>query len=591
MKKPLQQGNKHYITLNHTNYSLKYVIMKNLKIVCKLAVVFLLTLSLTNCKKDNLGDSTQTLPANLTEFFQSLPDWETFSPELSESDIPTGDTVSTDESADIDGTKYDCATTTYSLTETPEKVTTLNPDVEVLYVGSLLEGDGYLNGIGSLAELPIRQRAPITLTLDLLNGDNTQTVENPTVSTVTQAIGDLVSKADDEGHKSGSNIFYTSQVTHSFEQASLKMGLSANYMGATIKASLSSNLSQEKNTIAAYFVQQMFTASMVLPQYPEDVFSGDFTQDILDREVEDGRMGPDNPPVYVSSIVYGRIMMFSFTSTASEADIQATLNAMYNGGEFGGELSTDLQQILSEAEISVVTVGGDADHALSLIKDNNLAAFFTTDAPLTSAKPISYTIRNLKDNSVARVSETTDYNIRECTESSPTGAEYDIQLTRIVAIALPDIDPVLDSPHQAEIYYTFYLEGLAGPQIAANLNKSIIADPTTQLKYYLAISEGESKDLWHEEPGSYKLEDATPIFHHVRLHTDGTDHIRIYGDLWDYDATSTDDQFHFSREFRGDKGLPFADNQKRQFSLDSQDADGNHFRLYGTYQRTKLLYD
>lgn len=89
-------------------------------------------------------------------------------------------------------------------------------------------------------------------------------------------------------------------------QATLKMGLSASYMGASIQSSLSANLSAEKRTVIAYFIQQMFTASMLLPQYPEDVFSEEFTRELLDREVESGRMSPENPPVYVSSIVYGR---------------------------------------------------------------------------------------------------------------------------------------------------------------------------------------------------------------------------------------------------------------------------------------------
>lgn len=559
--------------------------MRKSKNAFHILAIFILSFSLTFCSKENQEPLILPDPADLTDFFNTLPAWETFSPQLSQADVPVGDPVEDEERTDIEGTKYNCSTTSYSLTDTPDKITTLNPDVEVLYVGSLLQGDGHLNGIGSLAELPIRQRAPLALTLDLLTADNNRTVDNPTVSTVNQAIGALISDADAAGHKSGGNIFYTSEVTHSLEQASLKMGLSASYMGSSIKASLSSNLSQEKRTMTAYFAQQMFTASMVLPQYPEDVFSEDFTQELLDREEADGRMGPDNLPVYISSIVYGRIMMFSFTSTSTEAKINATLSAMYNGGEFGGELETDLQSVLDNAEISVVTVGGDADHALSLIRENNLAAFFTNDAPLTSARPISYTVRNLKDNVIARVSETTEYNLKECVTAEPTGAEYDIQLTRIEAISFSDVDL---SPNWAEIAYNFSIAELAGPQDAAHID----------ILHFLNVKNGEYIDVKTQDESGIlvKLVNA-PVFTKVVLHTDGRDRITISGNLWDLVRVGTTPvyvkgrEFKFERVFKGNNGLPFEDNTKRQFSILSTVNSGDKFKLYGTYKRTKVLFD
>lgn len=550
--------------------------MKTTARFLKLLSMFLLLLGLPTCSDDAVDPQAE--PANLTNFFETLPKWETFSPAVASQDAAVGEPVADEERTDIEGTKYNCASTSYSLTETPDKVTTLNPDVEVLYVGSLLQGDGHLNGIGSLAELPIRQRSPITVTLDLLTGDNKRAVENPDVSSVNQAIGALINDAQNAGHKAGSNIFYKSETTHSVTQASLKMGLSASYMGASIKSSLSTNLSVEKRTVTAYFIQQMFTASMVLPQYPEDVFSDEFTQELLDKEVQSGRMGSDNPPVYVSSIVYGRIMMFSFTSTSTEAKIKATLNAVYNSGEFGGELDSELQAVLDQAEISVVTVGGDADHALSLIRSNNLSEFFASDSPLSTAKPISYTIRNLKDNVIARVSETTEYNLRECTPADPTGYKYQIQLTRLEAVALPNIDPWPNK--NIEPHYTLYFEDLSGPHQAAYF-------PSTFYNtFVLSVEEGEFEDLKDLSQSS----DIPPIFENVPLHLDGRDYFRIHGSVWDLDTgVFPDDEFPFYREFKSDILNP--DGEKRQFSVTSQDDSGNILKIYGTYQRTGVLFD
>lgn len=557
--------------------------MRTIKDALKLAAYCCLAGVFSVCSPDD--NPEPIAPANLDDFFESVPKWDAFSVPLASADVPIADPVVNEDPTDIEGIKYICSSTSYSLTETPDKITTLNPDVEILYVGSLLQGDGHLKGIGSLAELPIRQRAPITVTLDLLTGDNSKVVDNPNVSSVGQAIGELINDAQNAGYKAGSNISYKSETTHSISQAALKMGLSASYMGASIKASLATSLSTEKRTVTAFFVQQMFTASMVLPQYPEDVFSDAFTQDLLDREVASGRMSPANPPVYVSSIVYGRIMMFSFTSTASEAKIKATLNAVYNAGDFGGELDTDLKEVLNKAEISVVTVGGDAEHALGLIRENNLAAFFSSDSPLSTAKPISYTVRNLKDNSIARVSETTTYALNECTPMEPTGAEFTMTLTRIEAVALPNIDPIVQIPAKtAEIYYTIKLEDLAGPRIAAHMDFF--------LNGYISLGEGETKDLLHYEQGKI-FKSTIPVFTGLKLHWDGRDYIKIHGTLWDNDHQTGigDDEFPFLRTFQGAESGLIPDGLTRQFSITKADASGNTFKIYGTYQRTDLLFD
>lgn len=514
-------------------------------------------------------------PADLQSFFASLPSWDAFAPLEPDNEEALGEAVEDEEPTEIDGSPYQCTTTPYSLTTTPSDIVTLNPDVEVLWVGSLLQGDGHLGGIGSLAELPIRQRAPVVITLDLLSGDNTVTVEDPTVATVNAGIGQLVEDAHDQGHRAGSNIFYTSETTHSLDQASLKMGLSASYMGSSVKTSLSADVSTESRTVTAYFIQRMFTASMVLPQHPEEVFSDDFTQAMLEREEADGRMGPDNLPVFVSSVAYGRIMMFSFTSTSTESKINATLSALYNGGDFSGELDSELQQVLDNAQIRVVTVGGDADHALSLIRENDLGAYFTSDAPLTSARPISYTVRNLDDNVIARVSETTEYDLRQCipAEVPVTGARYRFRLTKVVA---EDLYPWAPTGRYATLAYTFYVEDAAsGPRVGAQWEH--------QIGNAQRIKEGQQHLLTLNGSTTPNLE--------VDIHFDGRDAITVSGELWDYYWTPLPKNYQFSRTFRWPSArLPTHDSPGYSTAV-SSDGIGNRFRLYWTWQKIEDLTD
>ncbi|HET6462187.1 MAG TPA: thiol-activated cytolysin family protein [Candidatus Krumholzibacteria bacterium] len=541
------------------------------------SLIPLTLLVLGACSKYDPTAPTTEKPANVNGYVAGLPAWSTFSPPQNDADVATGPSVDRDDT--IEGQPYKCTTTPYSITRTPDRIVTLNPDVEILWVGSLLQGKGHLGGIGSLAELPVRQRAPLALSIDLLLGDNTKTVANPSVATVTSAIGELIQAAETAGHTAGSNIFYTREEAHSMNQAALSMGLSAAYMGASIKATLSTDFSSETRTVTAYFVQRMFNVSMVLPQTPGEVFSDDFTTDLLQQQIDRGRIGPDNLPVYISSIAYGRILMFSFTSTASVTDINATLEAMYNNGEFGGTLDTRLQQVLSQAKIQVVTVGGDAGAALALIRNNELGAYFEKDAPLTSARPISYTVRNLGDNSIASVSETTNYNLQQCLPQDlpVTGAKYTINFTKVKVLDLPYIDGWSPPPNDAldiELAWTIYVETIADGVVKVSESAHL---------FDAELREGDTYVL----PANSATNRA--------IHTDGRDYIRLWGEMRDFDVTSAVDKLPFARTFRYPsnrvEAVVPAGKSSGEGYVDAKDSSGNTVRLYFTMQKTEELDD
>jgi DNA-binding beta-propeller fold protein YncE len=129
-----------------------------------------------------------------------------------------------------------------------------------------------------------------------------------------------------------------------------------------------------------------------------------------------GRIGPNNLPVYVASVTYGQIMMFSATATASAGEIQGALSASYNGFVGGGSasLSAEQRQLLETADIRVVTLGGNGTAVRSMISGGNPADFFIGSDLITNAVPIAYTLKDLNGN-VAKVAETSDYTLTTCT--------------------------------------------------------------------------------------------------------------------------------------------------------------------------------
>jgi hypothetical protein len=265
--------------------------------------------------------------------------------------------------------------------------------------------------------------------------------------------------------------------------------------------------------------------------------------------------------------------MFSFTSTATETDINATLEAMYNGGEFGGSLNAHLQQVLSDAKIQVVTVGGDADAALSLIRSNNLQSYFEKNAPLTSARPISYTVRNLGDNSIASVAETTNYNLKTCVPVAQpvTGATYEIRYTKCTVLDLPYIDGWTLPPNDAldiELQWTLYVE-----TIADGVAKVSEYTPTILYPFKVSLRVGQTFVF----PANVARDRA--------IHIDGRDYIRLWGQIRDWDSTSTPDDLPFNRSFQ----YPATPISEGELYVDAKDSSGNTVRVYFTVQKTGEL--
>jgi hypothetical protein len=181
-----------------------------------------------------------------------------------------------------------------------------------------------------------------------------------------------------------------------------------------VEASGRLNYSRAANehTYTAYFVQRLFTVAVDLPERPSSFFADNVTA----ADLQSLGVSPDNLPLYIDSVSYGRILMFTFTSSDSRERIAAALEFSYNSpiGGVDGFAETELRQTLSTARIEIFALGGPNTGVQNLIREGNLAAYFAAPLAINQVEPISFTIRNLNDNRLARVANTTDYEVREC---------------------------------------------------------------------------------------------------------------------------------------------------------------------------------
>ncbi len=448
--------------------------------------VSLMLILLSSCY-DNGTSVEQPSSEDVTNYLQELPSWSQFAPPgQTQPPTPAGEAQAEEdvvldvevinEQGNVEllqNVTYSCQVQPFTLTANPQQIAMYSPDREILYAGGLIQGKSHRDGLGSLLGLPIAERAPINVSIPgLANDDNFRTVERPNQGTVDQAIGSMIGGATASGLSTPSSISFEMETYHSETQSALQMGLSGRYLGFEGSASGSIDRQQSETTITAQFYQKMYEVVVEAPQSPGDFFSEDFTEARLQQQISQGRIGPDNLPVYVSNIVYGRMMMFSITSTASESDIRATMQAGYNsiGGSVQANLSAKQRSILQESKIRITSIGGDAEATLSMIRSGDWSQYFTNNAPLSSASPLSYTFRNLGDNSIAGVTETTKYNIRTCEATQATPGTFSFLNAQNLGLPIPAPVKVMMGDVNGN-----GMQDLIYNHLSANSNQTVVA--------------------------------------------------------------------------------------------------------------------
>ena len=386
-----------------------------------LPLIIAASVSLSACNGGGgAGDSQQTV--NTADFdgeVYNAKTWDNVSPLQTPSDQPTGNIETLNEEVDSYG--YSCTLEEHSLTENPAEFIAIDPDKSVLWVGALIQGRSHYN-VGSLDELPIRERGPIDISIDLLRADNYRHIDTASQGAVNSAIGELVDNAVQAGHEASSDVYFESREAHSSSQTSLNLGFSAEYLGGSLEGRLEVDKQGEEHTYFAYFIQKAFTVNMQLPTAPHDMVNDSFTEEQLQALRDRDMISDENMPLYISSMSYGRVLVYKFTSSHSRERIKAAMSFSYDGVAVSGSGYTEAELLntLSTARIEIAAYGGNQSNIESLIRSGRLSDYFVEDTRLTSMKPISFEIRNLQDNTTARISRTTEYKVKQCSYTGRT---------------------------------------------------------------------------------------------------------------------------------------------------------------------------
>lgn len=360
-------------------------------------------LIMTSCSKDKDGPVDPPISGEDAAAFNAAM------AQLGEFDQPTeapqeevGDAELERDTEDL---TLECSTQLYKLSPGFDEMLTLDPSTDVIYPGALLKGETIPTGEYVGINL---SRKPITLSASLTNisGSPVVTIENPTLSTVREGIKQILDQ--EVTGATAAKVNY--EITQVYNEQHIDVAIGVNYRGAgkKVSANVDFSSSQYKNTFVLKFLQQYYTIDMDPPgTNPSDLFTNLPNVDALGS----------TSPVYVASVAYGRMVIYTIETNSSMSEINAAFDASVGSND--GSIDASYAETINSSKIQALIIGGSGSGAAQTIngpadvfKFISEGGNYSKDSP---GAPLSYKLRYIrKDFPIARQVLTTEYPIRTC---------------------------------------------------------------------------------------------------------------------------------------------------------------------------------
>ncbi len=302
--------------------------------------------------------------------------------------------------------------------------------------GSIIAGS--VVDSGDVRALPL-DRAPMVLRSDRASATPVVEVERPDSASLTVGVSELKRDADARlgaggVDLAGADLEYSRSETHSFEHSALELGLSLRYRSAMVNAGMEASYTQEqqttKHTVSVRMVQRVITIDAIddAIEHPGQFFTTDVTGDDVRGLTAQGLITPDRPAMLIDRVTYGRMMVFTMSSTEVESarELEVAIDAARGRVSGDAELSARDREVLSNSNISMIAYGGDQELALSAIRNGDLNRFFGA-TNTANAEPLTFGLRTL-DGALVELSEQADIQQMTCTSQLADPVRYSIQV-------------------------------------------------------------------------------------------------------------------------------------------------------------------
>ncbi len=437
--------------------------------ICSAAAITLAACSSDQPTQPGAGGSPNVNAASINAYFDSLPGYAlVVPPQAPVASLPPTYAVYDENGWMLD---YRCGAMKKHIVATVDEIMSPDQNFGVLWPGALVQGASVPTG--QLKAIPL-DRAPMTLTISVDAPVTSLVVDTPNSVTAQQAVSDLKRSVDGElnGEHAPSHpgtVHFKVEAANSFSQSMLSIGITGAYsqpLSTEIGGSANMGLSRaySEHTVVARLVQKLFTIRVAddLPalREPSGFFADHVTADDLRGQETAGNIGPDNLPMYVESVTYGRIIVFTLKSytAASAEDVKLAVNAAYQQYEGSGAISAEHDEVLASREVEVYQAGGNSSSAQLAVSSLDFSQFFT-DIEATEAVPISFRLKTVKAGNTGdyvRIFDSTTFNEREDCDR-PVGYEVEVTLDQVshdgaFCASCPWQSDVLVTKHPLTVY-------------------------------------------------------------------------------------------------------------------------------------------
>lgn len=301
-----------------------------------------------------------------------------------------------------EGDGLSCTVNEYGLARSISNPILYDPTSDVIWLGNILDGQSIANG-GYQPVLNTNRKSLVFSASGQAFNTATATVQKPTLSNYRQSMQSILNGGFN-GIPSGT-IDYQAEEIHSTEHLKVLLEGNLKVPFSSLAAEYNFNDKSIKSRILIKYTQIYYTISLDIPNTPSEFFT----------DIPEGLNELNYGPVYVSSIKYGRSIVAMASSTEESEKVKAAIKASFKFIFKGGiRLSLEEENTLKRTTISVSQLGGTPT-AISSIED--VATFISEGvipSPESNGAPLSYTLRYLKDNSIAEIVLAANYNVRRC---------------------------------------------------------------------------------------------------------------------------------------------------------------------------------
>ena len=366
---------------------------KNYHFIGVLAIAGIVMLS--SCKKDISPDHE----VSYEEVLASGGEFEEFQNHKILTNSSTSSVV-------VDSGNWVCTNNTWSVLQGNLSYPLYDPNVSVVYPGSLLQGASLDKATPDVVAV---RRGPGTLSIDLVNGSYSVSVpiEEVKKSAVSQALNDIMAN---NNQVMPARFTLKHDAVKSQEQLALGLGLNAEVFLVSTASNLSFSNTSNVNRYLVSLTQTFYTMSFDIPYNYNELFHSTVKPMDLAKYV-----GKNNPACYISDVTYGRVFQMLIESTSSLSEISSAVSGSYSDDSTSFNASS--LSSLENLSIIVMSLGGEVVNTFATIDAAELSTLtymLGQSADIKTGVPLSYVVRTVYSNKLVKNKIDLEYTVSDC---------------------------------------------------------------------------------------------------------------------------------------------------------------------------------